>query len=67
MRYIQTGSHIVSDGCVAYAGTEEINQGLYSYDVVIHQLHFAQEQDPFFSIDFLCGTTSSVVIMFNCK
>lgn len=28
--YVQLGCHIVSDGLAAYAGTEEINHGIYS-------------------------------------
>lgn len=37
VRYIQPGRHIVSNGWVAHAGVEDINQVIYSHDVVTYQ------------------------------
>ena len=45
VQYILPGTHIVSDGWAAYARIEDINHGLYSHDVIVHQEHFVDPND----------------------
>ena len=44
--YIEGGARIISDGWAAYAHIDEIHQGLYSHDVVVHEHHYVDPDDP---------------------
>ncbi|KAK6962554.1 hypothetical protein BgiMline_032659 [Biomphalaria glabrata] len=44
-QHILPGTHIVSDGWAAYANIANINNGVYSHSVVIHQDNFVDPND----------------------
>ena len=46
LQYINPGSHIMSDGWAAYANIDQINGGIYSHDVIVHQHNFVDPNDP---------------------
>ena len=44
-QYILPGLHIISDGWPSYARIENINDGIYTDQVIIHQQHFVDPDD----------------------
>lgn len=46
LQYILPGSHIVSDGWAAYANIQQLNHGIYTHSVVIHQANFVDPNEP---------------------
>ena len=44
-QYILPGSHIISDGWPSYARIENINGGIYTHQVIIHEQHFVDPDD----------------------
>lgn len=45
LQHILPGSHIVSDGWAAYAKIDQINDGIYTHDTVIHERNFVDPDD----------------------
>ncbi|CAG9318300.1 unnamed protein product [Blepharisma stoltei] len=45
-KWILPGTNIISDGWPAYARIDEINGGVYSHEIVIHQECFVDPVDP---------------------
>ena len=45
-KYILPGSHIISDGWASYARIEDINDGIYTHQVIVHEEHFVDPDDP---------------------
>ncbi|XP_065642327.1 uncharacterized protein LOC136073956 [Hydra vulgaris] len=45
LRYILPGTHIVSDGWASYGGIENIQDGIYSHAVIVHERHFVDPLD----------------------
>lgn len=45
-RFILPGSHIMSDGWAAYANIDNIGNGIYMHDVVVHQRNFVNPRNP---------------------
>jgi hypothetical protein len=46
LQYILPGSHIVSDGWASYANIANLNHGIYTHSVVVHQHNFVDPNDP---------------------
>ena len=44
--WILPGSRIISDGWAAYAHIDEINDGIYIHDVIVHQRNSVDPDDP---------------------
>ncbi len=44
--YIEAGTRIISDGWASYAHIDEIQGGIYSHDVIIHEEHYVDPDDP---------------------
>jgi len=44
-RYILPGTRIISDGWAAYSNIEQIGNGIYMHDVIIHQQNFIDPYD----------------------
>ena len=44
--WILPGSHIVSDGWAAYKGIGQLNGGVYTHAVVVHEDNFVDPNDP---------------------
>jgi len=45
-QYILPGSHIISDGWAAYANLNQIRNGIYMHEVVVHQQNFVDPYCP---------------------
>ena len=45
LQNISPGTHIVSDGWASYTGIENLQDGIYSHSVVIHERNFVNPQD----------------------
>ena len=43
--HVRPGSHIMSDGWLAYDGIATMNGGVYMHDVIVHERHFVQPDD----------------------
>lgn len=46
LQWIMPGTHIVSDGWAAYNGIAQLGGGIYTHDVIVHQHHFVDANDP---------------------
>ena len=44
-QYILPGTHIISDGWAPYAHIEELGNGIYTHDVIVHERHFVDPED----------------------
>ena len=45
VRYILPGTLIMSDGWVSYHALDQIQGGIYSHEVIIHDQHFVDPQN----------------------
>ena len=45
-QFILPGSHIISDGWRAYANLAELGGGVYLHDVIVHDQHFVDPDNP---------------------
>ena len=45
-QFILPGSHIMSDGWPAYANIPQIGGGIYTHDVIVHERHFVDPDNP---------------------
>ncbi len=44
--YVRRGSYVMTDGWASYADIDQIDGGIYTHDVVIHERHFVNPDDP---------------------
>ena len=45
VQYVLPGTHTVSDGWAAYAQIGDLNHGICTHDVIVHQEHFLDPND----------------------
>ncbi len=46
MEWVQPGTRIMPDGWASYYNLKNIHGGIHSHDVVIHERHFVNPEDP---------------------
>ncbi|KAK7507258.1 hypothetical protein BaRGS_00001193 [Batillaria attramentaria] len=46
LQYILPGSHIISDGWRAYGNLAQVGGGIYLHDVIVHDQHFVDPNNP---------------------
>ena len=44
--YILPGTHIMSDGWASYGNIDQIDNWIYTHEVVIHERNFVDPKDP---------------------
>ena len=44
-QYILPGSHTVSDGWASYRNIEDIDNGVYTHDIIVHETNFVDPAD----------------------
>ncbi|TRY77128.1 hypothetical protein TCAL_15973, partial [Tigriopus californicus] len=56
VEHILPGTHIISDGWSSYAHLDEIDDGIYSHSVIIHDQHFVDPTDDCIHTQSVEGT-----------